>query len=84
MCVACHPHEVAVIAGGTFAGIIHQHHMNVMLEYCENLLCFIGEVKVWYLATDSKWLVISSALEVGAHKEPVTKVSQMCLFLTLS
>lgn len=23
MCVACHPSEVAVIAGGTFAGIIH-------------------------------------------------------------
>ena len=21
MCVTCHPHEVAVIAGGTFAGI---------------------------------------------------------------
>ena len=36
---------------------------------------YLGEVKVWHLATDSKWLVISSALEVGAHKEPVTKVS---------
>ena len=23
MCVACHPSEVAVIAGGTFAGIMH-------------------------------------------------------------
>lgn len=86
MCVTCHPHEVAVIAGGTFAGTMihdvqydhHQHH-TYMIECTTILYCYnyvvIGEVKVWHLASDSKWVVISSALEVGAHKEPVTKVS---------
>ena len=34
---------------------------------------------MWHLAADSKWLVISSALEIGAHKEPVTKVSHLNL-----
>jgi len=33
MCVACHPHEVAVLAGGTFAGTIVLYELlNVILE----------------------------------------------------
>ena len=35
---------------------------------------FAGEVKIWHFASSSKWVVASSSAEVGAHKEPVTRI----------
>lgn len=39
MCVACHPSEVAIIAGGTFAGIgdvrfqyLYYHHYHILFS----------------------------------------------------
>ena len=40
MCVACHPHEVAVLAGGTFAGTVCPRFY-IIIECYIRIFCFV-------------------------------------------